>query len=92
MKPADRDRDESREREFKRIADEIRARKVTESEPAKSIASRAEALFAEAAPYLKELLASAPKYGTAGIMLAFVNGEIVRVDVSASVQRKAAAK
>ena len=45
-------------------------------------------LFAAAAPYLKELLQSAPVFGTAGITLVFHAGEITRVDVSASVQRK----
>jgi len=50
---------------------------------------RAATLFAEAAPYLRELLGNAPQFGSAGITLIFHEGMISRVDVSASVQRKA---
>jgi hypothetical protein len=50
--------------------------------------TRAAELFADAAPYLMELLASAPIYGTCGIDLIFHEGKITRVDVRASVQRK----
>ena len=49
---------------------------------------RADELFRSAAPYLKELLQSAPMFGSAGITLVFYAGEITRVDVAASVQRK----
>jgi hypothetical protein len=45
-------------------------------------------LLAQTIPYLKELLQSAPQFGTAGITLVFHEGEITRVDCSASVQRK----
>jgi len=45
-------------------------------------------LFEIAAPYLKELLQSAPQFGSAGITLIFHDGVISRVDCSASVQRK----
>ncbi len=54
--------------------------------------TRAAELFEVAAPYLKELLGNAPQFGSAGITLIFHQGEISRVDVSASVQRKAGAK
>lgn len=50
--------------------------------------TRAAELFDVAAPYLRELLASAPLFGSAGITLVFHDGEISRVDVAASVQRK----
>jgi hypothetical protein len=49
---------------------------------------RADELLAQITPYLKELLRSAPQFGTAGITLVFHEGEISRVDCSASVQRK----
>lgn len=49
---------------------------------------RADVLAGQALPYLKELLRSAPAFGTAGITLVFYEGEITRVDVSASVQRR----
>ena len=52
------------------------------------VTTRADELFEQAAPYLKELLQSAPMFGTAGISLVFHAGEITRVDVNASVQRK----
>jgi len=50
--------------------------------------NRADDLLAQAIPYLSELLKSAPCFGTAGITLVFHEGEITRVDCSASVQRK----
>jgi hypothetical protein len=50
--------------------------------------TRAAELFADAAPYLNELLTSAPRFGTCGIDLIFHDGRITRVDVHASVQRK----
>jgi len=49
---------------------------------------RADELLAQAIPYLKELFSNAPQFGTAGISMVFHAGEITRVDVSASVQRK----
>jgi hypothetical protein len=49
---------------------------------------RADVLLAQAIPYLKDLLKSAPTFGQAGIVLVFHDGEITRVDVSATVQRK----
>lgn len=49
---------------------------------------RAETLLAQAIPYLRDLLKSAPSFGSAGITLVFHEGEITRVDCSASVQRK----
>jgi|GEM_PF-6096581 len=49
---------------------------------------RAAVLFKDAEPYLKELLQNAPQFGTAGLTLIFHEGEITRVDVAASVQRK----
>jgi hypothetical protein len=49
---------------------------------------RAEILLAQTIPYLRELLKSAPTFGSAGITLVFHEGEITRVDCSASVQRK----
>jgi len=52
---------------------------------------RADELLAQTIPYLKELLQSAPQFGTAGITLVFHEGEITRVDCSASVQRKSRA-
>jgi len=55
---------------------------------AANLTDRAAALFEDAAPYLKELLQSAPQFGTAGISLIFHEGQITRVDVAASVQRK----
>ena len=50
---------------------------------------RAAELFETAKPYLLDLLKSAPAFGTAGITLIFHEGQVTRVDVSASVQRKA---
>lgn len=55
---------------------------------AANVTTRADELFNAAAPYLKELLQSAPVFGSAGITLIFHAGEITRVDVAASVQRK----
>jgi len=54
--------------------------------------TRAAELFETAKPYLLELLQSAPIYGSAGITLVFHEGEITRVDVNASVQRKPATR
>jgi hypothetical protein len=50
--------------------------------------TRTAALVSEALPYLRDLLANAPQFGSAGITLIFHEGEITRVDVAASVQRK----
>lgn len=52
--------------------------------------TRAAELFDVAAPYLRELLQSAPQFGSAGLTLVFHEGQITRVDVAASVQRKPA--
>jgi len=50
--------------------------------------SRAAELLTVALPYLKELLASAPPFGSCGIDFILHEGEITRIDVRASVQRK----
>jgi len=50
--------------------------------------TRAAALVSEAIPYLKDLFASAPRFGSAGVTFTFHEGEITRVDIAASVQRK----
>lgn len=49
---------------------------------------RAETLFEQAAPFLKGLLQNAPQFGTAGLTFIIHEGEITRVDVATSVQRK----
>ncbi|GAB6275590.1 MAG: hypothetical protein SAMD01599839_01300 [Rectinema sp.] len=50
--------------------------------------TRAAELFEVAKPYLLDLLKNAPQHGSAGITLVFYQGQITRVDVSASVQCK----
>ena len=52
------------------------------------LTKRAADLFQQASPYLLELLQSAPSFGSIGLVLIFHAGEITRVDVQASVQRK----
>jgi len=50
--------------------------------------TRAAELFEVAKPYLFDLLKNAPQFGSAGLVLVFHEGQITRVDVSASVQCK----
>jgi len=50
--------------------------------------TRAAELFDEAAPLLRELLSSAPMFGSATLTLVFHEGEITRIDRAASVQTK----
>lgn len=50
--------------------------------------SKAAELLEVAKPYLLKLFENAPAYGTAGIVCVFHEGEITRIDVQASVQRK----
>ncbi|SLM18282.1 hypothetical protein SPIRO4BDMA_40854 [uncultured spirochete] len=52
--------------------------------------TRAAELLEVAKPYLLKLFENAPAYGTEGIACVFHDGEITRIDVSASVQRKVA--
>lgn len=39
-------------------------------------------------PYLNRILANHPQYGTAGFIIVFTDGQISRIDISESVQRK----
>lgn len=50
--------------------------------------TRAAELLETASPYLLDLLKNAPIFGSAGIVLIFHDGQISRVDVSATVQRR----
>ena len=52
--------------------------------------TRAAELLEVAKPYLLKIFENAPIYGTAWIVCIFHEGEITRVDVQASVQRKVA--
>lgn len=54
--------------------------------------TRAAELLEVAKPYLLKLFENAPAFGSAGIVCVFHEGEISRIDISASVQRKVTAR
>lgn len=48
------------------------------------------AFYAVVTPYLDKIYENSPEFGTAGLTLVFHDGDITRVDISESVQRKIA--
>jgi hypothetical protein len=48
------------------------------------------AFFSIIAPYLEKIIENAPEFGSAGITLVFHDGQITRIDISESVQRRVA--
>ena len=54
--------------------------------------TRAAELLEVAKPYLMKLFENALAYGTAGIVCVFHEGEISRIDISESIQRKVTAR
>lgn len=47
------------------------------------------AFYAAITPYLDKICDNFPEFGSAGITLVFHNGEIARIELSETVQRKA---
>jgi len=47
------------------------------------------AFYAVITPYLDNIYENAPDFGSAGITLIFHEGEIARIDISETVQRRA---
>lgn len=41
-------------------------------------------------PYLQRIIENRPQYGSAGLSLVFCDGQLSRIDISESVQRKIA--
>ncbi len=48
------------------------------------------AFYAVITPYLDKIFENSPEFGTAGLTLVFHAGQITRVDISETVQRKVA--